>query len=110
MAIEHMHPGVALLPSLLLGSAAVLVTLATLYAPPTRGEVAVVFPFGTRSDAAIALIGAAGGRLVTTTQLDNVVVAFATDPHFLDRVRALGALFGFAGQGLCTPSKERGYA
>lgn len=109
MATEHIHPGVALLPSLLLGSAAILVTLASLYAPPARGEVAVVFPFGTRSDAAIALIAEAGGRLVSTTQLDNIVVAFATDPQFLDRVRALGALFGFAGQGLCTPAKERGY-
>lgn len=109
MATEDVHPGMTLLPSLLLGGAAIIITLATFYAPPARGEVAVVFPFGTRSEAAISLIGAAGGRLVTTTQLDNVVVAFATDPQFLDRVRALGALFGFAGRGLCGPSKEQGY-
>ncbi len=95
------------LPSLGLAAAAVLVALFTLYAPPSRGAVGVFFPFGTTSTTAIALIGAAGGRLVTTTQLDNVVVAYADDGRFLDRIRALGALFVFAGRGLCAPQSDR---
>ena len=73
------------------------------YAPPARGEMAVVFPPGTSAKAAYFAILEAGGRFVAPTRLDNIAVAYAADAQFVDRVRALGGLFTLAAHGLCGP-------
>lgn len=74
--------------------------------PPRTGEMAVVFPVLTDELTAWALVREAGGLLVAPTQLPNVVVAYAPDDSFQDRVRSLGALFFVAAQGLCAPSRQ----
>jgi hypothetical protein len=78
------------------------------YAPPARGEVAVVFPPGTSEQSAYHAIRQAGGRFVAPTRLGNIVVAHADDPAFADRVRGLGALLLLAAHGLCAPIVPEG--
>lgn len=72
------------------------------------GEMGIVFPLGMNSTAVMTAIIQSGGALVTTTRLDNVVVAASRDIHFQERARAHGALFFFKAAGLCgderTPS------
>lgn len=75
-----------------------------IYAPPSRGEMAVVFSPGTDAKAAYFAILAAGGRFVAPTRLDNVAVAYALDDDFKDRVRGFGGLFTLAAHGLCEPA------
>lgn len=69
--------------------------------PPARGEMAVVFAPFTGELAAWALVREAGGLIVSPTQISNVVIAYAPDDGFQDRVRALGALFFVSATGLC---------
>lgn len=77
------------------------------YWPPQTGQVAVVFPFGTTTATAMALVVKAGGRFISSTQLDNVVVAYAADSQFAARVHDTGALFLLAGRGLCGPPNQQ---
>jgi hypothetical protein len=92
----------ALIPALALG----LVTLAAVAAdrlqPAERGAVAVVFPPSVDETAAWERVLASGGLIVGSTQLPNVVVAFAPDAGFEGRVRARGALLFMKASGLCT--------
>ncbi|KKB11026.1 hypothetical protein VE25_14665 [Devosia geojensis] len=88
--------GVAVL-SAILGAAA-------LHAPPETGEMGVVFAPWTGQGEAIATIAAAGGRVVDTGRLPNVVIAYAADAGFDDRVRQMGAWFITAASGLCAPA------
>ncbi|WP_421762090.1 hypothetical protein [Devosia sp.] len=74
------------------------------YAPPPRGEMAVVFAPGTSAKTAYLAILAAGGRFVAPTRLDNIAVAYAEDERFGDRIRSLGGLFTLAAHGLCEPA------
>ena len=74
------------------------------YAPPPRGEMAVVFAPGTSAKSAYFAILAAGGQFVAPTRLDNIAVAFAPDDNFRDRVRSFGGLFTLAAHGLCEPA------
>ena len=92
-----------LLPAVLLSALVVAAGTAAFYAPPAQGEMAVVFPFGTDSKTAYALILAEGGRFVSASQISNVAIAYATDTGFADRIRASGALFTLAAHGLCAP-------
>lgn len=93
-----------LLPALLIAAFTVVGATAALYAPPDTGEMAVVFPISTSEQAAYAAVTAAGGRFVSGTKFDNIVVAYAVDADFDDRVRALGGLFVLAARGLCAPA------
>lgn len=79
---------------------------ATLSAPP-KGQMAVVFPPMTSELTAWALVREAGGLIVGPTQLANIVVAYAPDETFQNRVRALGALFFLTATGLCAPASDR---
>lgn len=100
----------ALLPALLLSAFVFAVVAVGSYAPPARGEMAVVFAPGTSEQSAYYAVLKAGGRFVGPTRLNNIVVAYAADTGFADRVRAAGALFLLAAHGLCAPSLPEGSA
>lgn len=93
-----------LAPALLIAAFAIIGASLALYAPPATGEMAVVFPLSTSEQAAYSTVVAAGGRFVSGTKFDNIVVAYALDADFDDRVRALGGLFVLAARGLCAPA------
>jgi len=78
--------------------------LTVLHAPPETGEMGVVFAPWTSQGEAIATIVAAGGRIVDAGRLPNVLIAYATDAGFDERVRARGAWFVAAAEGLCAPA------
>ena len=73
------------------------------YAPPAEGQMAVVFAPWVSEAQGLGIIIAAGGRIVGPSRFANIDVAFATDPGFAARVRAAGAWFTFAAEGLCSP-------
>ena len=93
----------SLVPALLIAGFALSAGAAAFHAPPATGEMAVVFAPGTDERTAYSAILAAGGRFVAPTRLDNIAVAYAEQPDFAERVRALGGLFTLAARGLCTP-------
>lgn len=90
------------LPALLFAAFSALALAAPLRAPET-GEMAIVFPPFTSEETAWAIVRQAGGSLVAPTRLPNVVVAYASDSGFQERISALGALFFVAATGLCAP-------
>lgn len=96
----------SVLPALGIAAFALAIGLAAFYAHPGTGEMAVVFAPGTTEKLAHSAILAAGGRFVSPTRLDNIAVAYAVQPDFVERVRALGGLFTLAARGLCTPSQS----
>lgn len=96
-------PGSGLLPAVLLSALVFAVGAVAFYLPPAQGEMAVIFPFGTDEATAYALILEDGGRFVAPSRFANVVIAYAADPGFADRIRASGALFTLAAHGLCSP-------
>lgn len=95
-----------LIPALLFSIAAAAIGLGNSMAAPARGEVAVAFMPFTSETTAWSIILAAGGAVVAPTRLPNIVVAFAPDAEFQDRVRALGAIAFFTATGLCAPTNE----
>lgn len=95
--------GKGLLPAVLLSGLVFAAGAVAFYLPPAKGEMAVVFPFGTDEATAYALILADGGRFVAPSRFSNVVIAYADDTGFAGRVRASGALFTLAAHGLCSP-------
>jgi hypothetical protein len=99
-----------MLPALLLSAFVFAVVAIGTYAPPAHGEMAVVFAPGTSEQTAYYTVLAAGGRFVGPTRLDNIVVAYAADAGFAERVRVAGALFLLAAHGLCAPSLPEGSA
>lgn len=70
---------------------------------PGKGEMAVVFPPFTSEETAWALVRQAGGSLVAPTRFPSVVVAYAPDSGFQQRISEMGALFFLAAAGLCAP-------
>ncbi len=92
-----------LLPAVLIAGLAAVGATAAYYAPPETGEMAVMFAPGTDEVLAWQVVLAAGGSFVAPSRFTNVLIAYAPDPGFADRVRAAGALFTFAAQGLCGP-------
>jgi hypothetical protein len=94
----------SLLPALLIALFGLGIGAYAFYAPPPRGEMAVVFAPGTSAKTAYLAILAAGGRFVAPTRLDNIAVAYAEDTDFDDRVRSFGGLFTLAAHGLCEPA------
>jgi|GEM_PF-1041668 hypothetical protein len=90
------------LPAILFAAFSAL-ALATPMPAPERGEMAIVFPPFTSEETAWALVRQAGGSLVAPTRLPNVVVAYAPDSGFQQRMSEMGALFFLAAAGLCAP-------
>jgi hypothetical protein len=93
----------AMVPAIALIAVSLVLSAAAFYAPPTQGEMAVVFPFGLSEASEYSAVLAAGGSIVGSTRLPNIIVAFAPDPGFAERIRAAGAFFTLAATGLCTP-------
>ena len=96
-----------LLPALLVAMFGLGLGAYATYAPPSRGEMAVVFLPGTDAKTVYLAIAAAGGRFVAPTRLENVAVAYAEDGDFYDRIRHFGGLLTLAAHGLCAPSVSR---
>lgn len=81
-----------------------LVGAAALVAPqaaPDEGEMAVIFPPFTSEADAWDRVHKAGGYVVGPTNFSNIVVVFADDTEFKDRVGQYGALWFTAATGLC---------
>lgn len=97
------HP-LALLPALGVTLVALMFGAAASYAPPETGEMAVVFAPGTSEVAAYVAIIAAGGRIVSTSRFENIVIAYALDPGFQHRIGKLGGWFTLSATGLCSPT------
>jgi hypothetical protein len=76
------------------------------YAPPAEGQMAVVFRPGVGEAAAFGAIVSAGGKIIGPSRFGNIVVVFAPDRGFSQRIRAAGALFTIAAQGLCSPDRQ----
>ncbi|MET3924221.1 hypothetical protein [Devosia sp. 2618] len=74
--------------------------------PPERGEIGVVFPPWVSQIEAFDAVIDAGGRLTAVGRFPNIVIAFALDGDFAQRVTARGALFVTAARGLCAPVEE----
>lgn len=95
-----------LAPALFVALATIAAGVAALHVPPQTGEMGVVFaPWITEAEAVGAVI-AAGGRLVNSSRLSNVLIAYAFDDTFDARVRAEGAWFTVAARGLCAPADQ----
>lgn len=73
---------------------------------PATGEIAVVFAPFTSEETAWTLVREAGGFLVAPTRIPNVVVAYADDPGFNQRIRQAGALLLLPATGLCAPISQ----
>jgi hypothetical protein len=74
------------------------------YAPPPKGEMAVVFPPWLGEAGALARVIGAGGEVVGPSRFGNIVVAYAPDAGFSERVRSAGAWLTMAGTAfLCSP-------
>lgn len=74
--------------------------------PPERGEIGVVFPPWVTQGEAVGAVIDAGGLIAGTGRFSNIVVAFALDGEFTQRVTERGALFVAAARGLCGPIEE----
>jgi hypothetical protein len=96
----------ALLPAVLVAIVALGGGAAASYAPPAVGQMAVVFAPWMPEGQALQIIMAAGGRIVGPSRFDNIEIAYATDSEFTTRVRAAGAWFTFAAEGLCSPRPQ----
>ena len=99
------------------GGAAIALVLATAiltfaalavgyHLPPQRGEMGVVFPPWIAEAEALSAVIDAGGRIAGTGRFPNIVVAYAPDDGFAQRVTERGALFVAAARGLCGPIEE----
>jgi hypothetical protein len=91
----------ALMPALGLATLTLIAGLGTVYAPPPTGEMGVMFAPWVSQPQAFAAVLAAGGRFVGGSRLPNVIVAYALDAGFGERVRAQGAWMTVAAKGLC---------
>ncbi len=95
-----------MIPALLIGAISLIIGGAAFYAPPSIGQMAVVFPFGTDQVTAYKIVLADGGSFVGGSKFQNIVIAYAPDAGFAHRVQASGALFTLAARGLCAPATE----
>lgn len=90
-----------MLPAVLVAIFTVFIAFAAVHAPPAKGEMGVVFaPWMSQADVMGAVM-AAGGRIVDSSRLPNVIVAYGLDETFQARVRDHGAWFTVAAVGLC---------
>ena len=101
-------PGGQLLPAVAVAIFTVVIGFSALLSPPQAGEMGVVFATWVSQAEAMQAIVAAGGRIVDTSRLDNIVIAYGLDETFRDKVRDQGAWFTVAATGLCAGTGELG--
>lgn len=90
-----------LLPAAIVAIFTSVIAFAAFHAPPQAGEMGVVFaPWMSQAEVMGAVV-AAGGRIVDSSRLPNVVIAYGLDDAFQVRVREQGAWFTVAAVGLC---------
>lgn len=94
----------ALVPALLIALVAIIVEAAVFFAPPVKGQMAVFFPPGTTEVVAITAIARAGGSFVGSSRFSNIIIAYAPDGGFRQRISKHGGWFTLAAEGLCSPS------
>lgn len=90
-----------LLPAAAVAVFTIFIAFAAVHAPPKQGEMGVVFAPWTSQAEIMGAVVAAGGRIVDTSRLPNVIVAYGLDEGFTARVRDQGAWFTLAAIGLC---------
>ncbi len=95
-----------LAPALFIALATISAGVVAYHSPPPIGEMGVVFAPWTSEAEAVGAVIAAGGRLVNSSRLPNVLIAYAFDDAFEARVRARGAWFTVAARGLCAPADQ----
>ncbi|WP_240230995.1 hypothetical protein [Devosia lacusdianchii] len=98
--------GRQLLPAALVAVFTSVIASAAVYAPPAVGEMGVVFAPWMNEAEIMGAVVAAGGRIVDTSRLPNVIVAYGLDDAFQARVRDHGAWFTVAAIGLCAGSGD----
>ncbi len=103
MQVAEQPSRLALLPAALVAVFALSIGTVAAYAPPSTGEMAVVFPPWLSEAQGLAGILAAGGKIVGPTRFSNIIVAYGPDAGFGARVRSAGAWLVLAGTGLCSP-------
>lgn len=96
-----------LAPALIFSAVSVLLVIAFMLAPQSKGQMAVAFSPFTSEETAWSIVRAAGGYVVAPTRISNIVVAYADDAVFQERARSLGALFFLKAIGLCAPQSDR---
>lgn len=95
-----------LLPALGLSFCVLVFGVVAVYAPPARGEMAIVFPPGTSESYAYGAIVSSGGKIVGTSRFQNIVVAYAQDEGFRSRILDHGGWFALAAKGLCSSADQ----
>lgn len=90
-----------LLPAAAVALFTLIIAGIAVHAPPKAGEMGVVFAPWTSQGEAMGAVVAAGGRIVDSSRLSNVIVAYGLDEGFGERVRERGAWFTVAAIGLC---------
>lgn len=94
----------AFVPAVLIALAAIVIEIVVFYAPPDEGQMAVFFPPSTTEVTAIAAIARAGGSFVGSSRFSNIIIAYAPDDGFRQRISNHGGWFTLAAEGLCSPS------
>jgi len=97
----------ALVPAVLIALVALFTEAAVFYAPPEKGQMAVFFPPSTTESVAISAIASAGGSFVSSSRFANIVIAYAPDAGFRERIAKHGGWFTLAAEGLCSPSNSQ---
>ena len=91
-----------MLPAVGVAIFAGIIGLVAFHTPPATGEMGVVFAPWVSQGEAMGAVVAAGGRIVDSSRLSNVIIAYAPDEGFQARVREYGAWFAVAAVGLCS--------
>ncbi|UXN71617.1 hypothetical protein N8A98_10720 [Devosia neptuniae] len=90
-----------LLPAAAVAMFTIVMAVAAVHVPPKQGEMGVVFAPWTSQAEILGAVIEAGGRIVDTSRLPNVIVAYGLDEGFAARIRDRGAWFTIAAIGLC---------
>ncbi|MBL1405810.1 MAG: hypothetical protein COC00_007490 [Rhizobiales bacterium] len=92
-----------LAPALLIAFFALTAEAVVFYAPPASGQMAVFFPPNTSETTAFEAVSNAGGSFVGSSRFSNIIIVYAPDEGFRQRISNHGGWFTLAAQGLCSP-------
>jgi len=92
------------MPAIMIALLAIIIEMFVFYAPPAKGQMAVFFPPNTSEPMAIAAIASAGASFVGSSRFENIIIVYAPDTGFRQRISQHGGWFTLAAEGLCSPS------